>query len=108
MDKIKNCTVCNMKLDVVNYLKHRTVCKTCYNKNRRKNNKNQKSKLLITITITFEPESSSDQILYFLEVIKSRIPKTPRKWNLEVLKLLKILEVKIIKWGFFVLKVEKI
>ena len=49
-----------MKLDVVNYLKHRTVCKSCYNKNRRKNNKNtsqhnQKSKELITITI--EPQS---------------------------------------------------
>ena len=27
MDKNKNCTVCNMKLDLVNYLKHRTVCK---------------------------------------------------------------------------------
>ena len=28
MDKNKDCTVCNMELDVVNYLKHRTVCKT--------------------------------------------------------------------------------
>ena len=57
------CTVCNMKLDVVNYLKHRTVCKSCFNKNRRKNNKNtshhnQKSKLLITIRVTIEPQTS--------------------------------------------------
>ena len=42
MDNNKNCTVCNLKLDIVNYLKNRTVCKTCYNKNRRK--KQQKSK----------------------------------------------------------------
>ena len=76
MDKNKKCTVCNMKLDVVNYLNYRTVCKTCYKKNRRKNNNNQKSKLLITITI--ETQSSSDEILELLEVIKSRIPKTPR------------------------------
>ena len=73
-----------MKLDVVNYLKHRTVCKTCYNKNRGKNNnntshQNQISKLLITITITIEPQSSSDETLELLEVIKSRNPKTPRK-----------------------------
>ena len=81
MDKKKNCTVCNMNLDVVNYLKHRTVCKTSYNKNRRKNTShhNQKSKLLITITITIEPQSSSDEILELPEVIKSRIPKTLRK-----------------------------
>ena len=73
-----------MKLDVVNYLKHRTVCKICYNKNRRKKNNNtslhnQKSKLLITITVTIEPQSSTDEILELLEVLKSRITKTPRK-----------------------------
>ena len=60
MDVKKNCTVCNMKLDVGNYLKHRTVCKTCNKKNRRKNNEttshhNQKSKVLVTITI--EPQA---------------------------------------------------
>ena len=36
MDKYKNCILRNMKLDVVNYLKHRTVCKSCHNRNRRK------------------------------------------------------------------------
>ena len=40
MDVNKNCTVFDMKLDVVNYLKQGTVCKTCYNRNRRINNKN--------------------------------------------------------------------
>ena len=80
MDVKKNCTVCNMNLDLINYLKHRTVCKTCYNKNRRKNNNNtsrhnQKSKLLITKTI--QPQSS-DELLEILEVLKCRIPKTPR------------------------------
>ena len=74
MDNNKNCTVCNMKLDVVNYVKHTTVCKTCYNRSRRKNNNNtshhnQKSKLLIT-TITIQPQSSSDEVLELLEVIK--------------------------------------
>ena len=73
-----------MKLDVVNYLKHRTVCKAGSNEDRRKNNNNtshhsQKSKLLITITMTREPQTSSDDILELLEVMKSRIPKTPRK-----------------------------
>ena len=72
-----------MKLDAVNNLKHRTVCKTCYNKDRRKNNKNsshhnQKSKLLITITTTIEPQTSSDEVPEFLELIQSRIPRSRR------------------------------
>ena len=37
MDKNKNCSVCNIKLDINNYKKDRTVCRDCYNKNRRKN-----------------------------------------------------------------------
>ena len=83
MVKNKNCTVCNMKLHVVNYLKHRTVCKSCNNKNTRKNNNNtshhnQKSKLLITITITIEPQSSSDEVPAILKLLKSRLPKNPR------------------------------
>ena len=34
----KNCSVCNIKLDIKNYKKVRTVCKDCYNKKKRKNN----------------------------------------------------------------------
>ena len=33
----RNCSVCNIIIDENNYLKHKTVCKSCYNKNRRKN-----------------------------------------------------------------------
>ena len=83
MDVNKNCTVCNMKSNVVIYLKHRTVCKTCHKRNRRKNNNNishhnQKSKLLITIKITIEPLTSSDEVLQLLELIQSRIPRSTR------------------------------
>ena len=38
MDKNKNCSVCNIKLDINIYQKDRTVCKDCYNKSKRKNN----------------------------------------------------------------------
>ena len=38
MDKIKKCSVCNIKLDKKNYEKDRPVCKDCYNKKKRKNN----------------------------------------------------------------------
>ena len=38
MDKNKICSVCNVKLDVNNYKKDRTVCRDCYNKKERKNN----------------------------------------------------------------------
>ena len=38
MEKNKNCSVCNIKLDIKNYKKGRTVCKDCYNKKKRKNN----------------------------------------------------------------------
>ena len=37
MDKNKNCSACNIKLDKNNYKKDRTVCKDCYNKKKRKN-----------------------------------------------------------------------
>ena len=33
----RNCSVCNITIDENKYLKHKTVCKSCYNKNRRKN-----------------------------------------------------------------------
>ena len=37
MDKNKNCSVCNIKLDRNNYKKDRTVCRDCYNKKKRNN-----------------------------------------------------------------------
>ena len=37
MEKNKNCSACNKKLDIKNYKKDRTVCKDCYNKKKRKN-----------------------------------------------------------------------
>ena len=36
----RNCTACNIMIDINNYKKDRTVCKTCYNKNKGKNNSN--------------------------------------------------------------------
>ena len=36
MDKNKNCSVCNIKLDINNYKKDGTVCKDCYNRKKRK------------------------------------------------------------------------
>ena len=35
MDKNKNSSVCNIKLDIINYKKDRTVCKDCYNKKKK-------------------------------------------------------------------------
>ena len=40
MDKNKNCSACNIKLDIYNYKKKRTVRKDCLNKKKRKNNSN--------------------------------------------------------------------
>ena len=40
MDKNKNCTACKIKFDKNNYAKNRTVCKSCYNKKKRKANNN--------------------------------------------------------------------
>ena len=36
--RIKNCSVCNIKLEINYYKKNRTVCKDCYKKKKRKNN----------------------------------------------------------------------
>ena len=72
MHKNKKRTSGERKLDEDNYLNIRTVCKSCYDRNKRKNYKNtshhnQRSKVLITITI----ELSIDQI-------QPRSPRTPR------------------------------
>ena len=40
MDKNKNGSACNIKLDINNYKKDRTVCRDCYNKKKRKININ--------------------------------------------------------------------
>ena len=45
MDKNKNCSACNIKLDINSYKKDRTVCKDCYNKKKRKNNLIQQAKI---------------------------------------------------------------
>ena len=87
MDDNKNCTVCNIKLDKVNYLKHRTVCKTCYNKNRRK--KYNKQNFHADMRKVFEPVTkditdSSKEISLALEALKNKL--------LEALELLEVLE----------------
>ena len=38
----RNCSICNIKIDEKNYLKHKTVCRSWYNKNRKKNIKIEK------------------------------------------------------------------
>ena len=40
MDKNKNCSACNIKLDIYIYKKDRTICRDCYNKKKRKININ--------------------------------------------------------------------
>ena len=37
MEKNKNCSACNIKLDINNYKNDRTVCRDCYNEKKRKN-----------------------------------------------------------------------
>ena len=40
MEKNKNCSACNLKLDKNNYKEDRTICRDCYNKKKRKININ--------------------------------------------------------------------
>ena len=95
MDKNKNCTLCNMKLDINNYKKDRTICKECYNKNRRKKLNEQKfhedvKKLFEPVTnhitdssnennVTLESLNNKiNDVLEVLEFIKSRLPRSTR------------------------------
>ena len=55
MEKNKKCSVCNIKLDINNYKKDRTVCRDCYNKKKRKNNLIQNE-----ITISHQPKIEKD------------------------------------------------
>ena len=54
MDKHKNCSSCNIKLDINNYKKDRTFCKECYNTKKRKNNNN-------TIIQSGQPKTDNDK-----------------------------------------------
>ena len=45
MKKNKNCSACNIKLDINKYKKDRTICRDCYNKKKRKNNLIQQPKI---------------------------------------------------------------
>ena len=51
MEKNKNCSACNIKLDINIYKKDRTVCTDCYIKKKRKNNLVQNE-----ITISHQPK----------------------------------------------------
>ena len=51
MEKNKNCSACNIKFDINNYKKDRTVCRDCYNEKKRKNNLVQNE-----ITISHPPK----------------------------------------------------
>ena len=68
MDKNKNCSVCNIKLDTNNYKKDRTVCKDCYNKKKRKNNLLQQP--------TTETEMISITIEHYYSVLVFRVKHT--------------------------------
>ena len=50
----RKCSVCKKYIDKNNYLKSRTVCKSCYNKNRKKNN--NKDLFQIEIIISNQPK----------------------------------------------------
>ena len=41
---VRKCTVCNVEIDEDNCKKDRTICKNCYNKNRKKYNSNEKKR----------------------------------------------------------------
>ena len=51
MEKNKNCSASNVKLDINNYKKDRTIFRDCYNKKKRKNNLVQNE-----ITISHQPK----------------------------------------------------
>ena len=91
----KLCTVCDIKLNIINYKRDRTVCNDCYNKNRRKKYNKQKSRAdlekrfeSITGDITHSSSENNitleslnnkiNDVLKLLEVIKSRLPRSPR------------------------------
>ena len=42
---VKKCIVCNLKIEEDNYKKDRSICKDCYNINRKKYNNNNKDKI---------------------------------------------------------------
>ena len=80
MDENKNCSVCNIKLDINNYKKDRTVCKDCYNKKKRKNNLIQQPKIENEIDINnnrtlLVGPSLSGKIYLMLKILSRKIDR---------------------------------
>ena len=83
MDNNKNCSVCNIKLDINIYKKDRPVCKDCYNKKKRKNNLAQNKITISDQQPKIENNNNNRTILvgpsfsgktYLMLKILSRIP----------------------------------
>ena len=55
----RNCTACNKMIDINNYKKDRTICKSCYNINKRKNKFNT-SPLIKNNTSYQQPNNEND------------------------------------------------
>ena len=74
MEKNKNCSACNIKLDINNYKKDKTVCRDCYNKKKRKININtpQQSKFENNNRTLLVGPSSSGKTYLMLKIL-SRI-----------------------------------
>ena len=63
------CNACNIKKDENNYLNVRTVCKSCYNNNKRKNNKNK--------TIIQNQQSKIGNTIHEKPIIKNDFENKP-------------------------------
>ena len=76
------CNACNIKIDENNYLKDRTVCKSCYNKNRRKNKNNN--------TLIQNQQPKVDNTIH-------KKPIITRKWHSESVDPAKALDLSLAK-----------
>ena len=63
MDENRNCSACNIKLDINNYKKDRTVCKDYYNKKKRKNNRINNSNANNNFVSKFETNNNNRTLL---------------------------------------------
>ena len=71
-----NCSACKIKIDSNNYRKDRTVCSSCYNKNKRKNNN------VNTLSQNRQPEI--DITIHKRPITKNKLENKTCHWQLVV------------------------
>ena len=78
------CNTSNIEIDENNYMKDRTVCKSCYNKNRRRSDDEKKKKVVNSVNNTNKNKKKQKLLTLWITIIE-------HFWSVPVFRVKQIL-----------------